>query len=174
MVESPLGMQAGQFDLVSMHWAIDDEQTVQQATASLHHVAGDSHPERLLITESDRAQVGQGSLIGSWSTMQGASQMELPAKVGIELGWGESSVRICSWLSGLCNMPHKQSEQDVASCHAHPTRPRLDSSSRLRYGQLCCRCTTQLHLPGGFVEQQAGSEVCGGQLRSAPGAEPPA
>ena len=99
-------MQAGRFDLVSTHWAIDDEQTVHQATASLHHVAGDSHPERLLISESDRAQVGQGSLIGSWSKTQGATQLELPAKVGIELGWGESSVRICSRPPGLCSMPH--------------------------------------------------------------------
>ena len=79
-----------------MHWAIDDEQTVQQATASLHHVTGDAHPERLLVSESDRAQVGQGSLIGSWSQTQGATLMELPAKVGIELGWGESSVHICT------------------------------------------------------------------------------
>ena len=103
-----------------MHWAIDDEQTVQQATASLHHVAGDSHPVGLLITESDRAHVGQGSLIGSWSTTQGPTYMELPAKVGIELSWGESSVHICS-------MPHKQSEQIVASCHVDLTRSRLDS-----------------------------------------------
>ena len=94
--EPPPGVQAGRFDLVSMHWAIGDEQTVQQATASLHHVTGDSHPERLLVTGSDRAQVGQGSLIGSWSQAQGATQMELPAKVGIELGWGESSVHICT------------------------------------------------------------------------------
>eukprot|EP00891_Asterochloris_glomerata_P001714 jgi/Astpho2/1714/Aster-04139 len=96
LIRSLSGLRkAGRFDLVSTHWAIDDEQTFHQATASLHHVAGDSHPERLLISESDRAQVGQGSLIGSWSKTQGATQMELPAKVGIELGWDAPHNCIC-------------------------------------------------------------------------------
>ena len=151
---NPLCVQAGRFDLVSMHWAIGDEQTVQQATASLHHVTGDSHPKRLLVSESDRAQVGQGSVIGSWGQTQGATQMELPAKVGIELGWGESSVRICTAGHQGCAAcrTDNQSRLLAMAMYTQPV-PSWHQQQAETWAILRCRCTTQLHLPGGGVPQ---------------------